>query len=181
MQRPCCRLSIRRIAVFGRMGLGLLEKTMGEYTATVVWQRAAAAAFTDNRYSRAHRWEFDGGAVVPASSSPQVVPLPLSDATAVDPEEAFVASLASCHMLFFLSIVARAGFIVEQYQDRAVGLMARTDEGRQAITQVTLHPAVTFAAPVPDPQQQRAWHHRAHEQCFIAASVRCAVLLEPAV
>lgn len=156
-------------------------KIVGEYTATVVWQRAGTAVFTDNKYSRAHRWEFDGGAVVPASSSPLVVPLPLSDATAVDPEEALVASLASCHMLFFLSIAARAGHTVQQYRDRAVGVMGRTAEGRQAITQVTLHPAVAFAAPAPTRQEQQQWHHDAHEQCFIAASVRCAVLIEPAV
>lgn len=154
---------------------------MSEYTATIVWQREQAAAFTDNRYSRAHRWLFDGGAVVPASSSPQVVPVPLSDATAVDPEEAFVASLASCHMLFFLHIAARAGHVIERYEDQAVGVMARTGQGRQAITEVTLRPQVTFAAPTPSSDQQRQWHHSAHEQCFIAASVRCAVRVEPAV
>lgn len=154
---------------------------MGEYTATVIWQREAAAVFTDNRYSRAHRWQFDGGAVVPASSSPHIVPLPFSDAAAVDPEEAFVASLASCHMLFFLSIAARAGHVVENYRDSAIGLMARTEQGREAFAQVTLRPQVAFAAPAPTPQQQLEWHHSAHEQCFIAASVRCAVLVEPAV
>ena len=110
---------------------------MGEYRAVVVWSRDGAA-FTGNRYSRAHRWLFDGGVEVPASSSPQVVPLPLSVAAAVDPEEAFVASLTSCHMLWFLSIAAKRGFLIDSYRDEAVGVMAKDASGKLAMTRVTL-------------------------------------------
>src|SRR2546428_9233200 len=103
---------------------------MAEYTSVVVWSRGGAA-FTDNRYSRGHRWLFDGGVEVPASASPQVVPVPLSVAAAVDPEEAFVVSLSSCHMLWFLSIAARQGFRVESYRDEAVGVLAKDATGVQ--------------------------------------------------
>jgi organic hydroperoxide reductase OsmC/OhrA len=152
---------------------------MTDYTATVEWQRGDAA-FTDKRYSRAHTWRFDGGAVVRGSSSPHSVPLPWSDAGAVDPEEAFVASLSSCHMLWFLSIAAARGYRVDDYRDEAVGTMARNGEGRMAMTRVRLRPAVTFSGePRPSPAEMAAMHHEAHEQCFIANSVRTEVTCEP--
>lgn len=154
---------------------------MTQHTSTVVWQRDHAA-FTDHRYSRRHVWQFDGGAVVNASSSPHVVPLPFSDPAGVDPEEAFVASLSSCHMLWFLDIAARAGWVVESYRDEAVGIMARNAEGQQAMTLVTLRPAVQFAAErQPTPQELQGLHHRAHSSCFIANSVKTEVLCEPVV
>src|SRR5688572_26763269 len=108
---------------------------MSEYTATVIWQRGDAR-FVDNRYSRAHEWRFDGGAIVPGSSSPHSVPVPLSDPRGVDPEEAFVASLSSCHMLWFLSIAAKRGFVVESYEDNAVGHLEKNESGRLAMTRV---------------------------------------------
>ncbi len=152
---------------------------MGEYTAVVSWERDGAA-FTDNRYSRAHRWSFDGGIEVPASASPLVVPLPLSTAAAVDPEEAFVAALSSCHMLWFLSIAAKRGVVVESYRDEASGVMARNAAGRLAMTRVTLHPRVAFAAARrPSAEQHAAMHHEAHEQCFLASSVKTDVRCEP--
>ena len=104
---------------------------MATHHASVIWERPGNAAFTDNRYSRAHRWEFDGGAVVRASSSPAVVPVPLSDAAGVDPEEAFVASLSSCHMLWFLFFAAKAGLVVDSYRDAAEGHMEKTADGSQ--------------------------------------------------
>jgi organic hydroperoxide reductase OsmC/OhrA len=113
---------------------------MSEYTAHVLWQRGPLEAFNDNKYSRRHTIRFDGGVDLPASSSPTVVPLPLSDASAVDPEEMFVASLASCHMLWFLSLAARQGFMVESYEDRASGTMGRNPAGKLAMTVVTLRP-----------------------------------------
>lgn len=151
---------------------------MSEYTATVSWRRHGAV-FTDNKYSRAHEWRFDGGAVVPGSSSPQVVPVPLSDAGAVDPEEAFVASLSSCHMLFFLSFAARQGWVVDSYEDRAVGVLAKNAAGRMAMTVVTLRPKVVFAGAAPDAGQLAELHHRAHAECFIASSVKTDVRCEP--
>src|SRR5882757_6344507 len=113
---------------------------MSHYEATVLWQRPPDLAFTDGRYSRAHLWRFDGGAEVPASSSPQVVALPFSAAGNVDPEEAFVAALASCHMLFSLAIAAKRRFVVDRYSDRAEGVMEANAEGRVAVTRVVLNP-----------------------------------------
>ena len=152
---------------------------MGEYSATVVWKREGAK-FTDNRYSRGHRWRFDGGIEVPASSSPHVVRLPMSVEAAVDPEEAFVASLSSCHMLTFLSIAAQRGFVVEEYRDTAVGVLAKNADGKIAMTVVTLHPEVSFGSALqPARADLEAMHHEAHEQCFIASSVRTEVRCEP--
>jgi organic hydroperoxide reductase OsmC/OhrA len=152
---------------------------MSTYTATILWQRNGAA-FTDQRYSRAHEWHFDGGAVVPGSSSPHSVPLPYSDAAAVDPEEAFVAALSSCHLLWFLHLAAKAGFVVERYEDRADGVMAKNAEGKLAMTLVTLRPQVVFAGEKqPSRAEVEALHHAAHEECFIANSVKSEVRCEP--
>jgi organic hydroperoxide reductase OsmC/OhrA len=154
---------------------------MGQYTAVVLWERNGAA-FTDNRYSRGHQWRFDGGIEVPASSSPLSVPVPLSVAEAVDPEEAFVASLSSCHMLWFLSIAAKRGFLIERYRDEAVGVMATNADGRTAMTVVTLRPDAAFAGErMPLRGELDAMHHEAHERCFIANSVKTEVRCEPVV
>jgi organic hydroperoxide reductase OsmC/OhrA len=152
---------------------------MSNYSATISWQRDGAK-FTDNRYSRAHRWSFDGGIEVRASSSPHVVPPPMSSAEAVDPEEAFVASLASCHMLWFLSIAARRGFVVESYEDEATGALAKDASGRLAMTEVLLRPLVTFTGEKqPTAEQHEALHHQAHRQCFLANSVKTTVRVIP--
>jgi organic hydroperoxide reductase OsmC/OhrA len=153
---------------------------MSEYTATIHWQRDPQATFTDNRYSRRHDWHFDGGVVVPGSSSVHSVPLPYSDPAAVDPEEAFVAAISSCHMLWFLSLAARAGWRVDDYRDAAVGVMARNAEGRMAVTVVTLRPAVAYGGErTPDAAEQQRLHHEAHEACYIANSVKSEVRCEP--
>jgi len=152
---------------------------MSEYKTVVVWSRDGAA-FTDNRYSRRHRWLFDGGIEVPASASPHVVPLPLSAAEAVDPEEAFVASLSSCHMLSFLYIAARRGFLIDGYRDEAVGELARDASGKLAMTRVTLRPEIEIAGDKhPTRDELVEMHHEAHELCFIASSVRTDVRCEP--
>jgi organic hydroperoxide reductase OsmC/OhrA len=153
---------------------------MKHFLATVTWQRGEQP-FSDNRYSRAHAWAFDGGLQVPASSSPLSVPLPMSDAAAVDPEEALVASLSSCHMLFFLSIAVQRGFIVDSYRDQAVGEMSADAQGKQAITTIRLRPAIAFSgALVPDAQAINAIHHAAHEKCYIANSIKAEVVIEAA-
>ncbi|QTN19995.1 OsmC family protein [Brevundimonas sp. AJA228-03] len=152
---------------------------MSEHVATIEWSRGDQA-FADNRYSRAHDWRFDGGAVVRGSSAPTSVPLPMSDPAAVDPEEAFVAALSSCHMLFFLAFAAKAGFVVDRYRDAAVGVLGRDDRGRMSMTVVTLRPEVAFAGDAPDAETVADLHHRAHEACYIANSVRTAVRVEPA-
>ncbi|MBL0938326.1 MAG: OsmC family protein [Gemmatimonadaceae bacterium] len=151
---------------------------MSKYSVTITWERDGAR-FTDQKYNRAHRWTFDGGVTVPASSSPSVVPLPFSDPHAVDPEEAFVASLSSCHMLWFLSIAAGRGFTVNAYEDAAEGTMAKNAAGKMAMTEVVLRPKVTYAEPGPTADQDAAMHHRAHEECFIAQSVLTDVRSEP--
>ena len=153
---------------------------MGHYSAQLLWQRAADEPFSDNRYSRRHRLRFDGGAELVGSSSPQVVPLPMSDASAVDPEEMFVASLASCHMLWFLSIAAERGFLVDRYSDHATGTLARDAQGRMAMTEVTLHPQVVFIGErVATAAELQALHDEAHEKCFIANSVKTWVRCQP--
>lgn len=152
---------------------------MAEYKTTISWNRNGAV-FTDNRYSRAHVWEFDGGIEVPASASPHVVRKPMSVEEAVDPEEAFVVSLSSCHMLWFLSIAAGEGFVVENYHDEAIGIMEKNAEGKLAMTRVTLYPVVNFGGEhLPDKNEIEAMHHRAHEECFIANSVKTDVRCEP--
>jgi organic hydroperoxide reductase OsmC/OhrA len=152
---------------------------MATHTATIEWQRGDEP-FVDNRYHRAHTWRFDGGAVVPGSSSPHVVPLPYSDAAAVAPEEAFVASLSSCHMLWFLSIAAGRGYCVDSYADAAVGTMGRNAAGRIAMTRVVLRPAVVLGGERrPDAAEIAAMHHAAHDACFIANSVTTELACEP--
>jgi organic hydroperoxide reductase OsmC/OhrA len=154
---------------------------MSHYTAQISWQRGDHD-FSGNRYSRRHLIRFDGGAQVVGSSSTQVVPEPMSDPAGVDPEEAFVASLSSCHMLWFLSIAARRGFCVDSYTDNAQGLMARNGAGKMAMTQVTLRPRAVFSGgKLPTPEQIAELHHQAHEECFIANSVTTDVRCEPVV
>ena len=149
------------------------------YTAEVIWTRGDQL-FTDSRYSRAHQLRFDGGVEVPGSASPHIVRAPMSDAAAVDPEEMFVASLASCHMLFFLGIAAARGFRIDRYVDAATGVMARNGDGRMAMSLVTLHPEVTFSGEsLPTREQIEVMHHAAHEECYIANSVRTEVRCEP--
>lgn len=152
---------------------------MTEHVAEVIWQRGEQD-FPGNRYSRKHLLRFDGGLEVAGSSSPHVVPLPMSDASAVDPEEAFVASLASCHMLWFLSIAAKRRFCVDDYRDSASGLMQENAAGKLFIAQVTLRPAVSFSGErLPSRAQIEQMHHQAHEECFIANSVKSEVRCEP--
>ena len=151
---------------------------MSEYVATIRWRRGDQN-FTDNRYSRGHEWVFDGGMTVAASASPDIVPLPMSVAENIDPEEAFVASLSSCHMLFFLDIAAKSGYVVDEYTDAAIGCMKKNTEGKTAITKVVLRPNAIFSGErIPDPGKVERMHHRAHEFCFIANSVKTEVITE---
>jgi organic hydroperoxide reductase OsmC/OhrA len=151
---------------------------MSQYEATIFWQREDQS-FTDNSYSRAHEWIFDGGMTVPASASPDIVPLPMSVAENVDPEEAFVASISSCHMLFFLALAAKRGITVDQYTDKAFGIMEKRADGKMAMTRVVLRPNATYSGDVPpDLSQLEALHHRAHEMCFIANSVLTEIAVE---
>jgi organic hydroperoxide reductase OsmC/OhrA len=148
-----------------------------EYHAQVIWTRDGAA-FTDNRYSRGHVWRFDEGVEVAASSSPHSVRLPLSRADAVDPEEALVAAVSSCHMLFFLSFAAKAGFVVDKYEDSPVGVMTKNEHGKLFVSKITLAPAITFSgSKQPSADELDALHHHAHEECYVANSVRAEVVV----
>lgn len=152
---------------------------MSEHVATIEWSRAGQA-FSDNTYARAHDWRFDGGAVVRGSSAPSSVPVPMSDPAAVDPEEALVAAVSSCHMLFFLAFARKDGFVVDRYRDDAVGVLGRDDRGRMSITAVTLRPETVFSGDTqPDATALDDLHHRAHEACYIANSIRAEVAVEP--
>ena len=152
---------------------------MSQHSADILWQREGQD-FLGNRYSRRHTIRFDGGAEWTGSSSPHVVRVPMSDPSAVDPEEAFVASLSSCHMLWFLSIAAERGFCVDRYADHAVGQMGRNAGGKMAITVVTLQPEVRFSGNrLPSTEEIEAMHHAAHDECFIANSVKTEVRCEP--
>ncbi|WP_439527784.1 OsmC family protein [Pannonibacter sp.] len=148
------------------------------YKAGVFWR--VEGDFKPGKYSRGHLWRFDGGVDVPASSSPHVVPLPYSVTAAVDPEEALVAALSSCHMLTFLDLARRGGLMIDAYEDQAEGLMERIAPGRMAITKVTLRPLLTLrASELPDPTWLTDLHDKAHEVCFIANSVKCEISVAP--
>ncbi|MDX2022471.1 MAG: OsmC family protein [Deltaproteobacteria bacterium] len=152
---------------------------MSTHLAKVVWQ-FQGGEFTKGRYSREHTWSFDGGITVAASPTPAVVPAPWSNPAAVDPEEAFVASLSSCHMLTFLFVAAKAGFEVLRYEDNAVGMLTKNERGVPWISDVELHPKIEFAGgKEPHGEQLEQLHHRAHDQCFIANSVKTNVSVVP--
>ena len=151
---------------------------MSTYTATIRWTRKDDGDFAKGQYSRAHTWEFDGGVTVPASPSPHVVPAPWSDLNAVDPEEAFVASLSSCHMLFFIDFARRAGLVIDDYIDEAEGTLEKRPDGKMAMTRVTLRPRITWGGSTPDESSIAELHDRAHEACFIANSVTTEVTID---
>jgi organic hydroperoxide reductase OsmC/OhrA len=151
---------------------------MSEHIATIFWNRNQEA-FIDNRYSREHTWTFDGGVEVPASASPQVVRIPYSNPACVDPEEAFVAALSSCHMLCFLSIAAQKQCIIESYRDRAVGILGKNEAGKRAIVQVRLNPQVTLSGDnLPQPEDLEMMHDEAHHACFLANSVKTEIIVD---
>ncbi|MEO7865716.1 MAG: OsmC family protein [Sphingomicrobium sp.] len=151
---------------------------MTTYTATIRWSAKPGEQFAKGQYSRAHEWTFDGGAVVPASASPHIVPAPWSDAGGVDPEEAFIASLSSCHMLFFLDFAKRAGLAVDSYTDSAEGVIGKLSDGRMAMISVTLRPRIGWAGDAPDAAALADLHDKAHHACFIANSVTTKVTVD---
>lgn len=151
---------------------------MHQYVAATVWQRGDQQ-FVDNKYSRGHEMIFDGGVRVQASSSPLSVPEPMSIAANVDPEEMLVAAASSCHLLVFLYVAYKAGFIVDTYQDQAVGLMEKNAAGKLAITRITLRPKIVFSgARQPTAAELDALHHAAHDDCYIANSIKAEIVVE---
>ena len=150
---------------------------MPDHLATIEWR--SDGGFREGRYSRAHSLSFDGGAIVPGSASPHVVPPPLSDPAGVDPEETLVASASACHMLWFLHLARDSGLDVAAYRDEARGSMGKDERGRMAMTRIVLSPEIEFAGEVPDEQALAKLHHDAHERCFIANSLKTEIVVEP--
>ncbi len=151
---------------------------MSLHTAVVYWSRPTEEFFA-GRYSREHVWRFDGGVEVAASPSPDVVPAPWSNAANVDPEEAFVASLSSCHMLTFLWLASKAGFAIRSYEDTAEGVMAKNSDGHKWVSTVTLRPKIEWHGErVPSAADIDGLHAAAHAECFIANSVRTEIRVE---
>jgi organic hydroperoxide reductase OsmC/OhrA len=149
-----------------------------QYSAELLWERGTQT-FLDNRYSRKHILKFDGGIEVPGSSSPNVVPLPFSEQHAVDPEENFIAAISSCHMLWFLSIAVKHGFVVDSYHDLAVGVMTPNEQKKYWVSDVTLKPKIVFSGDkLPTAAELEALHHEAHEACFIANSVKTKITVQ---
>jgi len=147
-----------------------------KYTASIFWKKKETESFTDNKYSRGHTWVFDGGVQLPASASPQVVPLPMSDESAVDPEEAFVAAISSCHMLFFLSIAASNNYIIETYEDQAEGIMSKNENGQMVMGDIILKPKIVFSGTtIPTAEQITELHNSAHHKCYLANSIKSTI------
>lgn len=152
---------------------------MSHHTATIRWKNNQGADFLARRYSREHTLHFDGGTIVPGSPSPLIVPAPWSNPAGVDPEEAFIASVSACHMLWFLHVACDAGFLVESYQDEAAGLMTKNDRGILWISQIILRPQILWGGEkYPSPHEVNHLHHLAHDQCFIASSIKTEVRVE---
>lgn len=151
---------------------------MSEHKATIRWDRASAE-FTKGRYSREHTWSFDGGLTIPASPSPALVPAPYSNAANVDPEEAYVAAVSSCHMLTFLYLASKAGFRIDCYEDEAVGRMTKNASGVPWVSEIVLRPVVVYANERPSAAEEARLHHEAHAQCYISSSIKSAVSVRP--
>ncbi len=151
---------------------------MSHHKATIRWKRESPD-FLKGKYSREHTWTFDGGMTIPASPSPSVVPVPYSNPAHVDPEEAYVAAVSSCHMLTYLYLAGRSGFTVDNYDDQAVGVMTKNEKGSQWISSIMLRPQIIYSGEkLPSPTEEKELHHKAHEQCFIANSIKTNVMVE---
>jgi organic hydroperoxide reductase OsmC/OhrA len=150
---------------------------MSTHSAKIIWKSDSPETFAKNQYTRGHTWVFDGGVTVPASSSPHAVRAPYSVEAAVDPEEALVAAVSSCHMLTFLWLAAKDGFNIESYTDNAVGEMDATESGGQWVSKITLNPQIVWIGDEPSEEQLADLHHYAHEQCYIANSIRSDIII----
>ena len=151
---------------------------MSNYVAKITWKNDSPEAFAKNQYTRGHVWLFDGGVVVPASSSPHAVRVPFSVEEAVDPEEALVAAASSCHMLSFLWVASKKGFVVESYEDDAVGEMTKNDAGKEWVSRITLNPTIVWIGTAPTEEELAEMHHAAHEGCYIANSIKSEVIVK---
>lgn len=151
---------------------------MAEHIVSARWAATEGEDFRSGKYSRKHVWEFDSGHVIPASPSPSVVRVPFSDPSCIDPEEAFVAAVSSCHLLTFLHVASKRGWVVQSYDDRAVGVLTKNERRIPWVSRITLHPKITFSGPTPTATELDELHHLAHEECFIANSIKTEVLVQ---
>jgi organic hydroperoxide reductase OsmC/OhrA len=150
---------------------------MAEHVVVARWSAIEGEDFQSGKYSRKHVWEFDSGQVVSASPSPSVVPVPFSDPSSIDPEEAFVAAVCSCHLLTFLYIASKRGWVIKRYDDRAVGVMTKNERRIPWVSRITLNPKIEFDGPTPTEDELEELHHQAHDQCFIANSIKTEVIV----
>lgn len=150
---------------------------MAEHVVLARWSASEGEDFRSGKYSRKHLWEFDSGQIVGASPSPSVVPVPYSDPSCVDPEEAFVAAICSCHLLTFLYVASKRGWVVTSYEDRAVGVLTKNERRIPWVSRVTLYPKISFDGREPSSSELDELHHLAHEQCFIANSIKTEVFV----
>ena len=154
---------------------------MSEHRATIRWENKGPD-FLKGKYSREHTWTFDGGVTLNASASPSVVPVPFSNPAHVDPEEAYVAAVSSCHMLTFVYLASRQGFQVDSYVDEAIGLMTKNESGVPWVSSIRLKPQIVFGGQkLPTSADEQRLHHLGHEQCFIANSVKTKITVEGAI
>ena len=151
---------------------------MSTYTAKITWKADTPDTFVKGRYTRGHTWMFDGGTVVPASSSLHAVKVPFSVEEAVDPEEALVAAASSCHMLSFLWVASQKGFTAESYEDDAIGEMTTNHQGGQWVSKITLNPTIVWIGDAPSNEQLASMHHEAHQLCYIANSIKSEVVVK---
>ncbi len=155
---------------------------MADHTARVRWEISDGEDFRANRYSRAHNWSFDGGLSVPGSAAPGYLPAELIDESAVDPEEALLASAASCHMLYFLAYAAKAGFTIASYEDNPEGKVEKNDAGDPWVSAIVMRPNAVFTGDkLPSGEEIEQLHHRAHKSCIIANSLTSAMTIEPII
>jgi organic hydroperoxide reductase OsmC/OhrA len=153
---------------------------MSEHKATIQWQWTGPD-FLKGKYSREHTWTFGGGITVEASAALSNVPAPWADPKKVNPEEALVAALSSCHMLTYVYLAYKAGFQLDSYVDEAVGVMATDENGRPWVESITLNPRIAYTGQkLPSAADEEKLHHQAHEECIVANSLRTRVIVRPA-
>ncbi len=151
-----------------------------KHYAKLRWKKKPEEVFTNHKYSRLHTWLFDGGTAVRASSSPEIIPAPMSDVSAIDPEEAFIAALSSCHMLFFLSVTASRQYVVDSYEDEVEGITEKDENKKISITKITLRPKVIFSGDnIPSSNEIKFFHETAHKKCYLANSVKAKISIHP--
>ncbi len=150
-----------------------------EISTSIIWHKGKEEIFLDGQYKRTHQWIMKGGMILNASASPEIVPIPMSDPALIDPEEAFLSSVSSCHMLFFLSIAARKKLVIDSYQDTPIAIMGKNENGKMAVQSITLQPKVVFGeGKAPNEKTLNRIHQIAHANCFLANSINTKITIQ---